>query len=70
MDADGRADIGDDQQRRIVEGNGVALKLRKGRIEVRLGALIFPAEVATTPRLNTSAKPLPPVVFEAPTSKP
>jgi len=44
MDADGRADVGDDQQWRVVEGDGVSLELDEGGVEVRLGFLVLPRE--------------------------
>lgn len=46
VDADRRADVRDDEQRRIVERDGIALQLREGGIEVRPRALVFPGEAA------------------------
>ena len=47
-----RFEIGNDQQRRIVQGQGVLLQLPEGRAKVLVFALVLPGETAPAPDIG------------------
>jgi hypothetical protein len=51
MDADALG-IGDNQQRWLLERDGITLELDIGRVEVAVASLLFPSEVPSLPNIR------------------